>query len=122
MSCRHVIQVTVAYIACSFGEEFLQGPLESFKRRPHVCVVLPTVKGESIEFLRTVMRTRHAVAGWDSLQDLLVVHARVGEPAVGDYLVDQDAKGPHVRFDGEAVVQYCFWGRPLDGKLHRTET
>ena len=53
----------------------------------------------------------------DGLQDLCIAHARVGEPAVGDYLVQEDTKGPHIGLDGEAVVEGGFGGSPLDGNL-----
>ena len=51
------------------------------------------------------------------LQDLRVGHARVGELAVHDDLVEHDPEQPHVRLHCEAVVEDGFGGRPHDGKF-----
>ena len=59
----------------------------------------------------------HTVALFDGLQDLFAAHVRVRYPPVGDYLIQKDAKGPHVGLDGEAVVEGGLGGSPLDGKL-----
>ena len=41
---------------------------------------------------------------------------RVGDPAVGDQLGEQDPEAPDVRLDGEPAVVGRLGGSPLDGE------
>ena len=109
--------MAIASLAINLSEEFLEPPLQGLKRGPWFRVVSPTLQHDLIQGIGTLTGARHAVAGWDCLQDLCISHARVGELPVGDYLVQEDTKGPHIGLDGEAVVEDSLRSSPLDGNL-----
>ena len=109
--------MAIASLAINLSEVFLEPPLQGLKRGPWFRVVLPTLQHDIIQGIGTPTGARHAVVLLDGLQDLCIAHARVGEPAVGDYLVQEDTKGPHIGLDGEAVVEGGFGSGPLDGEL-----
>ena len=109
--------MAIASLAISLSEEFLKHPLQGLKRGPCFRVLSPTVPHDLVQLIWASHGARHTVASWNCLQDLCVSHARVGELPIGDYLRQEDTKGPHIGLNGEAVVEDSLRSGPLDGNL-----
>ena len=99
-------------------KELFQLPLQGLKRGTRGGVLAPAVKHDVMILLGAIARARHAVPLLYLPNDLSASKAsRVREATVGDDLVKDDSKRPHVRLDDVTIVHGSLRCSPFHGKI-----
>ena len=110
-SCVLVVTDTVINVVV------FQPPVQSLKGGSFNGVLHPALQHYLVQRGGALGRTSHAVSSLYLLEDLGIGHSGVGCPSSCDNLSEKHSKWPHVRLDGEAIVEGSLRSGPLDGKL-----